>query len=191
MRLNGRKCCGITLVELMVALAITSVLVTLAAVNFGAFMIKARRAEIKANYPAIVAMQESKFALEDDYGIANANPTDANCDANLADPGQNDLGFSIDCSRARYGYQIQRYNNPSKVTMGLTFKTFAIRSWGARNISPSGCPFGVVEEYDIIYFPPYGNIISWPESALPDPEEIHHFNRAGNPPAKSAFMCMQ
>ncbi|MBI2601508.1 MAG: prepilin-type N-terminal cleavage/methylation domain-containing protein [Deltaproteobacteria bacterium] len=89
---------GFSLVELMVVVAIISVLAAIAIPRFQTFQAKARQAEAKMNLSHI-------FTLEESYQAENDQYTNLAEDAACGD--SNELGFYIsNCAKARYHYSV-------------------------------------------------------------------------------------
>jgi prepilin-type N-terminal cleavage/methylation domain-containing protein len=107
---------GFSLVELMVVVAIIGVLSSLAVPRFKVFQAKSRQAEAKANLSHIYTLEQSYLGDNDKYvSLVNA------CS-------NNDLGFTLDCSAARYDY-----------TVTATATTFVATATGKKDLIRSGC----------------------------------------------------
>ena len=104
---------GFTLVELLAAVAIVGVLVTLAMPRYKAFVARTRQAEAKNNLGLLNTLNEAYYLSTAhkakmhwyehrmDYGAAGHR-----CGSSLREGG-NTLGFRLtDCSKARYSYSV-------------------------------------------------------------------------------------
>lgn len=67
---------GFTLVELMVALAITSILLAVAVPSFGAYLLKSRRAEGRTALVLAMQDQERFYSLHNTYAAWSASTPD-------------------------------------------------------------------------------------------------------------------
>lgn len=97
------KMFGFSLVELMAAVAVMGILVSLALPRFRAFIARSRMAEAKANL-GIIATLEQSYLVE--YQIyTNLSPS-VGGGGNCGDPYEkNELGFRmVNCADARYYY---------------------------------------------------------------------------------------
>ncbi|MDE3268703.1 MAG: prepilin-type N-terminal cleavage/methylation domain-containing protein [Pseudomonadota bacterium] len=101
-----------TLIELLAAVAIVGVLVTLAVPRYNAFVARSRQGEAKLNLGTIANLQEAFFTYK--LGVtgtgsyySNANEYAGNTDNCTGTDAvvTNALGFRLsDCSKARYAY---------------------------------------------------------------------------------------
>lgn len=90
----GKKSEGFSLVELMVAVGIITVLASLAVPRFQVFMAKAKQSEAKTNLQHIYVLQNTYFSENNRYaGFSNAT---------VCAPG-NVIGFRLDNCNARAG----------------------------------------------------------------------------------------
>ena len=111
---------GFTLVELLVAVAIVGVLVTLAMPRYKAFVARSRQAEARNNLGTIRKLQESYWMHQVSLGVASTaayyQGLLGGVDACGSADTKNALGFRLtDCNQARY-----RYNATSTATGGAT-----------------------------------------------------------------------
>lgn len=107
---------GFSLVELMVAVGIISVLVALSIPRFGAFMTKARRGEAKVNLAQIATLQGIYKSIHSRnyYGAGMTGGNGLGNGGNCSDPADNsDMGLSnglgfapTDCAEMRYFYHL-------------------------------------------------------------------------------------
>ena len=81
---NSKKICGFTLVELMIVVAIISVLAAIAAPIYTKYVKKARTSEAVTNLGAIAMFEETFFSENDSYMTAVSNPATV---PSAADPG--------------------------------------------------------------------------------------------------------
>jgi prepilin-type N-terminal cleavage/methylation domain-containing protein len=129
-----KKSQGFSLIELMIVVAIITVLAMQAIPRFAKFQAKARQAEGQTNLSAIYTLQESFFAANGRYGAAFANiglqaGGGANC------PAGNDIGFSIrPCVAGKVNYTYS--NTPGG---GTAFTATAQTGAGANNRIMPGC----------------------------------------------------
>lgn len=101
---------GFTLIELMIVVAIISILATLALPKFERFQARSKHTEAHVNLASIYTLQESYFATNSNYanfaGVgyghttpSGAMPTASNCNNN------NELGFTVtNCLKVNYHY---------------------------------------------------------------------------------------
>ncbi len=96
---------GFSLVELMVVVAIISILAALALPRFQIFQAKARTSEAKANLQMIYTLQQAYHGENDEYvNISGIGGSAEKCSDILK---QNDLGFRPEpCKSARYTYTV-------------------------------------------------------------------------------------
>ena len=104
---KGGLRCGFSLVELMAAAAIMSLLVSLALPRFRLFIARSRMAEAKTNLGIIYGLQQTYKAEFETYGtITGGMGYSGKC--NTGAPGQqakNELGFRVtDCNELKYYY---------------------------------------------------------------------------------------
>ena len=118
---------GFSLVELMVAVGIVGVLVTLAVPRYHQFMVQARRGEAKSNLSHIATLQEtykvdhfsyySGAAMSGTNGVGyrDGSGYDGSCDDPATDVDEginNHLGFRPNgCGQLRYFYQLRNSGN--------------------------------------------------------------------------------
>ena len=107
---------GFTLIELMVVVAILSILAALTTTRFNQFIAKARQSEAKLNLSTIHTLQEAYLLDKDTYYDPGTGPMNwgskygyvsgggTNCSSSYH---ENDLGFVLsNCSEVRYGYLV-------------------------------------------------------------------------------------
>jgi len=91
---------ALTLVEMMLVVAVVSLLAAIAIPNFSAMQYRSRRAEVKANVAGIAHAQHSYHALYDAFVDAGSNPgsplTKEPKAWILDEPGWTDLGYMPD-----------------------------------------------------------------------------------------------
>ncbi len=93
---------GFSLVELMVVVAIISILAAIAIPKFRTFQAKARQSEAKMTLANVYTLEVS-YQAENDTFLALASPGPCNGAASVS----NALGFLIsDCTKSRYIYSI-------------------------------------------------------------------------------------
>lgn len=101
---KGRLQDGFSLVELMAAVAIMAMLVSLALPRYRAFIARARTSEAKTNLGLIYGLQQTYKAEFEKYGELKGVGYTGNCNPN-EDELQNELGFRVtDCLALRYNY---------------------------------------------------------------------------------------
>ena len=119
---------GFSLVELMVVVAIISILSAIAIPKFRTFQAKARQAESKMNLQNIYSL-EASYQAENDTYVNMTSP----CTGSAPSGTTNELGFYLtDCGKARYTYSVGGANN-------VNFLGDAISGAGADNKIIPGC----------------------------------------------------
>jgi prepilin-type N-terminal cleavage/methylation domain-containing protein len=102
---------GFSIVELMVVVAILAILTTMGIQQFHFFRVRAMQTEAKMNLQHIMQLQNTYF-LENHrlYLIRPGNLGISLTDEDWPTPdtcnNQNELGFRVTCSSARYGYSV-------------------------------------------------------------------------------------
>ena len=92
---------GFSLVELMAAVGIVSILVSLALPRFRAFIARARTSEAKMNLGIIYGLQQTYKAEFEKYATFSGMGYNNSCGAE-----NNELGFRVtDCSKLLYFYK--------------------------------------------------------------------------------------
>ncbi len=100
---------GFTLIELMIVVAIISILATLALPRFQVFQAKALRSEASYNLGVIATYQEA-FRIDRGIYAAVAQMGNSEYDATAANPANscnvtNDIGFQLtNCAKVKYNY---------------------------------------------------------------------------------------
>ena len=107
--LKHKKFCAFSLVELMAAVAVVSILVTLALPRYRLFITSSRQAEAQANLGIIATLQQT-YQLKDGNHYTTpvfnmGNGTSSGGCGDSSSEGGNLLGFRVaDCDKLRYTY---------------------------------------------------------------------------------------
>ena len=104
---RGRLMVGFSLIELMAAVVIVGILVTLALPRYRLFIARSRMAEAKTNLGIIYGLQQTYKAEFEEWGdIAQGMGCPSKCGTDAGKQGKNELGFRVtDCSKLRYLYE--------------------------------------------------------------------------------------
>ena len=100
---------GFSLVELMAAVAIVGLLVSLALPRYRLFIARSRMAEAKTNLGIIYGLQQTYKAEFEKYGTITGGMGFGGDGCSAGSPGRNaknELGFRVtDCNELRYSYR--------------------------------------------------------------------------------------
>ena len=138
---KAQRSVGFTLVELLAAVAIVGVLVTLAVPRFRVFIAKARQSEASINLGIIAKLQQSyyneygKYYNESSFKMGKGGGGGSCPTTNV-----NELGFrTIKCSKLRYTYTSRSGGGGGAINDGLT----------TNHIYPGCSGAGKVDEWHI------------------------------------------
>jgi prepilin-type N-terminal cleavage/methylation domain-containing protein len=139
---------GFTLIELMIVVAIISILATLALPRFQTFQAKAKRTEAVTNLRVVLTLAETHHVFSGEYaGFSNpvGNPAGNHVSITAGiDCSDDILGFSLaNCEKANYLYE----SSGSVSSFGATFVARA-----PADIIVSGCQ-GLTEDTQTIAVP--------------------------------------
>ena len=118
---------GFSLVELMVVVAVISILASIAVPRFRIYQAKARRTEAATNLNQIYTLEQSYYGDNDNYLGLGATGDTTTCN----DPSSLAIGFIINpCVKARYKYST---TIPAAAATGASFSAQAATGTGAAN----------------------------------------------------------
>lgn len=110
---------GLTIIELMIVVVIIGIMATFAITSYSAFLIKAKRSEVKANLEAIYKAETSYFIEHDTYSTS-----------------LDEIRWSIIGSNFYYSYTVGddvlgvALSVPGSVSPGASLNSFTAVGWG-------------------------------------------------------------
>ena len=137
---RGRLMVGFSLIELMAAVVVVGILVTLALPRYRLFIARSRMAEAKTNLGIIYGLQQTYKAEFEKWGRIDEGMGCPNtCGTDPGKQRKNELGFRVtDCDKLRYLYEDMTPPKTKATSSGV----------GDCEIYPS-CPTAEVDEWQI------------------------------------------